>query len=60
MFGLFDEVYDKDANIKGIIVSIVGKTYIVVWKNDVVGRVNMDDKAVEGTGRNLLVNYMRE
>ena len=50
---LFDEVYDNDALIAGLIISVdkLNKSFQVLWANDVIGVVNYNiDNSIEITG----------
>ncbi len=54
MFELFDEVYDSEAYIFGVILAKKDNNYNVFWKNGVMGQFNSTmSPEVTPTGRNL-------
>ncbi|MDC7280770.1 hypothetical protein NXH64_14810 [Butyrivibrio fibrisolvens] len=53
---LFDEVFDSDANIYGVILShkeYKNNTFYVLWKNEHIGFIDSDEAAIKPTGRNF-------
>ena len=53
MYNLYDEIYDTDAYISGIIILNMSNNYRVLWKNGYVGVIQESDKTIEKTGRNF-------
>ena len=57
---LYDEVYDEDAYIKGVIIQEPDEReacYFVLWANGVLGRVDGDDRSISPTGRSLAEDF---
>ena len=53
MYNLYDEIYDNDADIAGIVILVMDSSYRVLWKNGYVGVIQKSDTSIEKTGRNF-------
>ena len=55
---LYDIIYDKDAYISGLVIGKLNDEFLVLWDNDVVGRVLEEYEEIEVVGHSNIKKFI--